>query len=81
MQEKIRLKEIEMEEMIIQEKRRAEEIQLQKEEMQMQLNMKELELEQFRLSKEKEETMSLVLLQYKLNLILQKHQICSTFFS
>ena len=51
----VNMREIELkrlEEMQIQDKRRAEEIQLQKEEMYMQLNMKELE----RLSKDKEQS-------------------------
>jgi len=52
----VKMREIEMKEKI-----RLNEIQLQKEEMQMQSKIKEIEFEQFRLSKEKEEIVSLAL--------------------
>ena len=52
----VKMREIEMTEQI-----RLIEIQLQKEEMQMQQKIKEIEFEHLRVSKEKEEIMSLAL--------------------
>jgi hypothetical protein len=49
--------------------------------MQMQLNMKELKFEQYRVSRAKEETVSLGLpsVQNKFD-VTKVHQVCSTFF-